>query len=247
MRNDMPNRQLYTEDSYLKSFTAKVLACDGPSNSITLDQTGFYPGGGGQPCDVGYLVYQDGRQAITKVSKIDGEVVHFLEGSLPQAGQEVHCTIDWQRRHQLMRTHTALHILSGVIWRDYQALVTGGNIEPLKGRLDFEFDSINADMAREIEGKINIEVQASREVTARILPREEAFKIPDLIRTKINLLPPALTEIRVVEIVGLDLQADGGTHVRNTSEVGPIRITKHKSKGKTNKRLEIGLEEQASD
>jgi len=239
----MKSRQLYSENSYLKEFTATIISRDESRNGIMLDETVFYPGGGGQPCDLGVISIDDKKYMVTGSKTINGQIVHFIEGELPETGVAISGAIDWERRLQLMRTHTALHILSGVIWRDYQALVTGGNMEPLKGRLDFEFDSLNAEMTAEIEGKINIEVKANREVTARVLPREEAFKIPDLIRTKINLLPPSLQEIRVVEIAGLDLQADGGTHVRNTKEVGTIRITKHKSKGKTNKRLEIALAE----
>jgi misacylated tRNA(Ala) deacylase len=141
-----------------------------------------------------------------------------------------------------MRTHTALHILCGVIFRHYGALVTGGNMEPLKGRMDFELEHMSVNFAEEVEAKINAEVAAARPVVVRILPREEAFQIPDLIRTKINLLPPAIQQVRVVEIVGLDLQADGGTHVANTSEVGHIRVVSHESKGKINKRLRIALD-----
>jgi misacylated tRNA(Ala) deacylase len=140
-----------------------------------------------------------------------------------------------------MRTHTALHILCGVVWRDYGAQVTGGNMEPLKGRMDFEFEALRQELVQEIEARVNAEVECGREVRVRLLPRAEAFEIPDLIRTKINLLPEGIEEIRTVEIVGLDLQADGGTHVANTREVGPIRIVDYKSKGRINKRLHIEL------
>jgi len=150
--------------------------------------------------------------------------------------------LDWDRRYALMRTHTAMHILCGVIWRDYGASVTGGNMEPLRGRMDFEFERMQRELVSEIEEKINVEVSAARPVHVRILPREEAFQIPDLIRTKINLLPPHITQVRVVEIEGLDMQADGGTHVANTSEVGPMRIVDYKSKGRINKRLVVALE-----
>jgi misacylated tRNA(Ala) deacylase len=158
---------------------------------------------------------------------------------LPAAGQAVIGTIDWTRRYALMRTHTALHILCGVVWRDYGAQVTGGNMEPLAGRMDFEFATMHGDLVAEIEAKCNQEVTAGRQVRVRILPREEAFRIPDLIRTKINLLPEGIREVRTVEIVGLDLQADGGTHVANTREVGSIRVTDYKSKGAINKRIYI--------
>jgi misacylated tRNA(Ala) deacylase len=151
--------------------------------------------------------------------------------------------LDWARRYQLMRTHTAMHILCGVIFRDYGASVTGGNMEPLSGRMDFEFETMHKELVEVIEAAVNREVESAREVTAAILPREDAFKIPDLIRTKINLLPEGISEVRVVEIKGLDLQADGGTHVRNTSEVGPLRITDYMSKGKINKRIYLELAE----
>jgi len=141
-----------------------------------------------------------------------------------------------------MRTHTALHILCGVIWRDYAALVTGGNMKPLQARMDFELEHMSATFAQDVEAKINAEVEAARPVKIAILPREEAFQIPDLIRTKINLLPERIAQVRVVEIVGLDLQADGGTHVANTGEVGPIHVVGHESKGRMNKRLRIRLE-----
>jgi misacylated tRNA(Ala) deacylase len=161
---------------------------------------------------------------------------------LPSAGSQVALRLDWERRYRLMRTHTALHILCGVIFRDYGARVTGGNMEPGQARMDFEFERMQAELVREIEVKINAEAAAARAVRVRILPRAEAFQIRDLIRTKINLLPEGIAEVRTVEIVGLDLQADGGTHVANTAEVGPIRIVDYKSKGRINKRLVIALE-----
>jgi len=161
---------------------------------------------------------------------------------VPDVGSRVTGLLDWERRYALMRTHTAMHILCGVVWRDYGASVTGGNMEPLRGRMDFEFERMQKELVAEIEKKINLEVAAARPIKVRILPREEAFQIPDLIRTKINLLPEHIKEVRVVEIEGLDLQADGGTHVSNTKEVGPLRIVDYKSKGRINKRLVVGLE-----
>jgi len=150
--------------------------------------------------------------------------------------------LDWARRYELMRTHTALHVLCGTVFRDYGALVTGGDMEPLKARMDFEFATMRSELVREIEAAVNKEVAQSRDVRVKILPREEAFQIPDLIRTKINLLPEGITQVRTVEIVGLDLQADGGTHVRNTNEVGTIRVVDYKSKGAINKRIYIEIE-----
>lgn len=154
-------------------------------------------------------------------------------------GTSVTGQIDWEKRYQLMRTHTAMHVLCGIIFRDYGASVTGGNMEPLKGRMDFEFETMHRELVHAIEQAVNIEVRNNRQVRTRILPRDEAFQIPDLIRTKINLLPKGIQEVRVVEIVGLDLQADGGTHVNNTSEVGEIKVINYKSKGKTNKRIYV--------
>jgi len=231
---------LFYEDSYLKTFTARVT--DVSKHGISLDRTAFYPGGGGQPCDFG--AFQLGNQTLPmkRVRKVDGEIWHEIDGDPPTAGADLEGELDWERRYQLMRVHTAMHILCGVIWRDYGASVTGGNMQPLHGRMDFEFESMHKELVIEIEEKINLEVNTARSVKTAILPRAEAFQIPDLIRTKINLLPPAIQEVRVVEIEGLDLQADGGTHVANTEEVGQIRIVDYKSKGAINKRLVIELE-----
>lgn len=232
---------LYQTDAYLKEFTAVVTrVIDG---GVVLDQTAFYPGGGGQPCDTGTLTAADTTYTVNKVKKVGADVVHFIDGTLPAEGTEVTGTIAWEHRYRLMRTHTAMHILCGVVWRDYGAQVTGGNMEPLIGRLDFEFESMQQELVAEIEAAINQEVEAAREVQVKILPREEAFQIPDLIRTKINLLPEGINEVRTVELVGLDLQADGGTHVANTREVGRLRIADYKSKGKINKRIYVALEE----
>lgn len=232
---------LYFDDSYLKEFQAEVLKSD--DGRVVLDKSALYPGGGGQPADNGWLTHQGQRVRITGARRLEGEYWYLLEGQSPPQGGLVSGEVDWERRYQLMRTHTAMHILCGVIWRDYSVSVTGGNMDPLKGRMDFEFDSMSRELADEIEGKINVEVEAGRPVSWRVLPREEAFQIPDLIRTKINLLPEGIKKVRVVEIEGLDLQADGGTHVRNTSEVGRIEIVDYKSKGAQNKRLVVELEE----
>jgi misacylated tRNA(Ala) deacylase len=180
---------------------------------------------------------------VTKVRRNGSDVWYELEAAPPSVGSTVHGVVDWGRRHQLMRTHTAMHILCGVVWRDYGASVTGSNMEPLHGRMDFEFESMSQELVKEIEAKTNAEIAAARDVRVQILPRETAFQIPDLIRTKINLLPPGIAEVRTVEIVGLDLQADGGTHVANTAEVGRIHVVDYKSKGRINKRLEIAIED----
>jgi misacylated tRNA(Ala) deacylase len=230
---------LYQTDSTLREFDALVAEVVG--DGVVLNRTAFYPGGGGQPCDLGCLLAVDEEWQVVKVKHSEDRIVHKLDRDPPPAGTRVIGTLDWERRYALMRTHTAMHILCGVIWRDYGASVTGGNMEPLRGRMDFEFERMQAKLVNDIEEKINAEVAAARPVSVQILPREEAFQIPDLIRTKINLLPPQIAEVRVVTIEGLDMQADGGTHVENTSEVGNLRIADYKSKGRINKRLVVEL------
>jgi misacylated tRNA(Ala) deacylase len=239
--------QLAYSDAYARSAHARVVTLDesGDAPLVVLDRTVFYPGGGGQPADRGLLLRPaDGRQwEIRGARKAGGEIVHELAPSEepPRVGDLVQVDLDWARRFALMRTHTALHALCGVVWRDYEALVTGGNMEPGSGRMDFEFERLSGDLVDEIEAKVNAELSSGREVRVNVLPRDEAFAIPDLIRTKINLLPPGIDEIRTIEIVGLDLQADGGTHVANTREVGGIRVTGYESKGRINKRIRIAL------
>ncbi len=231
---------LYHTDSYLKEFTARVTRVDESKNGVYLDRTAFYPGGGGQTHDTGVFIINGEEVNVPKVKRGN---LHIIEGELPEVGTELTGRIDWERRYQLMRIHTAMHILCGVVWRDYEASVTGGNMEPLSGRMDFEFERMKKELVDDIEAKVNAEVAAARDIQVQILPREEAFEIPDLIRTKINLLPDHIAEVRTVEIVGLDLQADGGTHVANTREVGTIKIPKYKSKGSINKRIYVELEE----
>jgi len=235
---------LYQTDSYLQEFDAKVVAVEAETRALVLDRTAFYPGGGGQPCDTGSLTIGIVTYPVERVRKQGDSVNHYLGGyaQLPAIGAAAHGQLDWEGRYQLMRTHTAMHILCGVIFRDYGASVTGGDMQPLKGRMDFEFETMRAEMVHAIETAVNREVQNARETRVQILPRAEAFKIPDLIRTKINLLPEGIAQVRTVEIVGLDLQADGGTHVKNTSEVGRIRVVDYKSKGAINKRIYVEVE-----
>jgi misacylated tRNA(Ala) deacylase len=235
---------LYQTDSYLQEFDARITAVLPTERAVILDRTAFYPGGGGQPCDFGTLRVEGVAYPVTRTKKQGDDVLHFLGGDrpLPEVDAAAHGTLDWARRYELMRTHTALHILCGTVFRDYGALVTGGDMEPGKGRLDFEFATMRGELVREIEAAINTEAARALDVRVKIVPREEAFQIPDLIRTKINLLPEGIPRVRTVEIVGLDLQADGGTHVRNTSEVGTIRVVDYKSKGAINKRIYIEIE-----
>jgi misacylated tRNA(Ala) deacylase len=239
--------QLCYADAYLRGVEARVVAVDaGESTLIALDRTVFYPGGGGQPSDRGLILRTaDGRSwTVRAARKLGGEIVHELEpadGDPPVPGDVIQVDIDWARRLALMRTHTALHALCGVVWRDYSALVTGGNMEPGAGRMDFEFERMSGDLVDAIEAAVNLELAAARDVRVNVLPRDEAFAIPDLIRTKVNLLPEGIDVIRTIEIVGLDLQADGGTHVANTREVGAIHVTGYESKGRINKRIRMEL------
>lgn len=237
---------LYYADSYIKEFDAHVqeVATGDGGLRVVLDRTAFYPGGGGQPHDLGRLQSGEKTWRVVGMKKEGGLLWHLLApeaATLPAAGAAVHGTLDWARRYLLMRTHTAMHILCGVVWRDDGAQVTGGNMDPGEGRMDFEFASLTREMIGAIEAKCNAEVAAARDIRTQILPREAAFQIPDLIRTKINLLPEGIAEVRTVEIIGLDLQADGGTHVANTREVGPIRVVDYKSKGAINKRIYVEL------
>ena len=228
------------EDSYLQEFDATVV--EAAPKGVVLDRTAFYPGGGGQPSDTGVLTAGDAEYRVKRLSRAGPTYVHELEGDAPAVGRDVHGRIDWDRRLQLMRTHTALHIMCGVVWRDYGAKVTGGDMKPLTARMDFELEHMSADFAGEVEERVNKEVAAARDVGIKTLPREEAFQIPDLIRTKVNLLPESIKQVRTVDIRGLDMQADGGTHVANTSEVGRVRVVGHESKGRINKRLRIELD-----
>jgi misacylated tRNA(Ala) deacylase len=241
--------EVFSRDAYARRLDARVLEVAQAEGApvVVLDASACYPGGGGQPADRGVILRtEDGRSwVVARARRVGGELVHELEmpadGELPRAGDRVSLDVDWARRYALMRTHTALHALCGVVWRDYGALVTGGNMEPGSGRMDFEFERMSGDLVEAIEASVNQELRASRDVRVAVLPRDEAFAIPDLIRTKVNLLPEGIEQIRTVEIVGLDLQADGGTHVANTREVGGIRVTGYESKGRINKRIRVEL------
>jgi len=245
--------QLCYTDAYRRSVGARVAAVEsGEATLLVLDRTVFYPGGGGQPSDRGLIIRTaDGRAwTVRAARKSGGEIVHELEpgdGDPPAVDDLVQVDLDWARRLALMRTHTALHTLCGVVWRDYRALVTGGNMEPGSGRMDFEFERMSGDLVDAIEAAVNVELAAQRDVRVNVLARDEAFAIPDLIRTKVNLLPAGIEQIRTIEIVGLDLQADGGTHVANTREVGGIRVLGYESKGRINKRIRIELVDAVSD
>jgi misacylated tRNA(Ala) deacylase len=232
--------ELFSTDAYARSCEAIVVEADG--GGLVLDRTVFYARSGGQPGDTGVLRWEDGEARVADTVKRDGRLVHVLEGDPPPAGTRVVAEIDWERRHTLMRTHTALHALSGIVYRDYGAKVTGGNIsEPGVARMDFELEAITPEFGREVEEKLNAELGAARPVHVSFLPRAEALADPELIRTKVSLIPESVDPIRVIDIEGLDKQADGGTHVRSTAEVGPVRVVKTDNKGKAFKRMRIEL------
>jgi misacylated tRNA(Ala) deacylase len=226
---------LYLRDAYLTSAEASVTAVEG--DRVALDRTVLYPTGGGQPFDTGTL----GDARVTSVRKEGDTVWHTIEGRVPNVGDAVLVEVDWDRRHALMRTHTALHVLCGVIWNEWGTAVTGGNMEPLAARMDFEFDPLPEGFGPRVEELVNEEIAAARPIEVSFLPRETAVEDEDLIRTKVNMIPESVKEIRVVDIVGLDKQADGGTHVRATDEVGRVRVVKTESKGKANKRIRIEI------
>ncbi len=231
---------LYQVDAYCRRFPATVTAADGVS--VQLDRSAFYPGGGGQPHDGGELTDGARTWSLTGARSGAGGAWYELDGEAPAVGTELECEVDWERRYALMRTHTALHVLCAVVWRDHRAKVTGANMEPLRGRMDFEFEGLSGELVRELEAAVNVEVEAARPTRVDFLPREEADQDPDLIRNKVSLLPPSIRVVRVVGIEGLDLQADGGTHVADTSEIGRISLPSYKSKGRINKRIELTLE-----
>ncbi|MEY2460541.1 MAG: misacylated tRNA(Ala) deacylase [Acidimicrobiaceae bacterium] len=229
----------YLRDAYLRTDDGTVLAVDG--DRLALDRTIFYPTGGGQPHDTGTIIWGAETVNVVDVRK-DGALVWLtLEGPGPAVGTEVRSELDWERRHALMRTHTALHVLCGVIWNEWATAVTGGNMEPLSARMDFEFDPLPEGFGATVEDLVNVELAAARPIEVSFLPRETAVEDEDLIRTKVNMIPEAVKEIRVVDIVGLDKQADGGTHVHTTAEVGRVRVLKTESKGKGNKRIRIEI------
>lgn len=239
-----PTELLYHTDSYVKEFDAQVLAVEGAGTALALDRTAFFPGGGGQMADRGALAWAGRRFSVVALRK-DGDViwheVEAAEGPLPGVGESVRGELDWGFRYRMMRTHTALHTLCGVIFRHFGAQVTGGQMYADRARMDFAMETFSPDLTHRIEETVNATLAAGHLIKVYSLPRAQAFEIPDLIRTKINLLPPEIQAIRIVEIEGVDLQADGGTHVANTREVGQIRVLKTENKGRINKRMEITL------
>lgn len=236
---------LYLTDSYRRDFDARILAVE--DRNVILDRTAFYPRGGGQMADRGWLTAYGRRYRVINVEKRGALVYHTIEGDLPPVGAPVHGEIDWEHRYRMMRTHTALHVLCGVIYRQYGSQVTGCQMYPDRARMDFTLADLTPERVGEIERLSNEAIQAGYPVRVQFMPRAQANVTPELIRTKINLIPAHVDPVRIVEIVGLDLQADGGTHVANTFEVGGIRIIKTENKGRENRRLEIDLLEPGAE
>ena len=236
--------ELFSTDAYVRSCETTVHEVR--DHGVILDRTVFYARGGGQPGDTGVLLWTGGEVRVTDTTKAGGAILHALDGDPPPAGTALTAEIDWDRRYTLMRTHTALHALSGIVFRDYGAKVTGGNMEPGTARMDFELERIGAEFGREVEEKLNEELAADHPVLVSFLARSEALADPDLIRTKANLIPEHVDPIRVIDIQGLDKQADGGTHVRSTAEVGRVRVAKTENKGKGFKRMRIQLVDPAA-
>jgi misacylated tRNA(Ala) deacylase len=232
--------ELFATDAYLRSFDATISEVDRAGGRVALERTAFYPGGGGQPHDLGTLDWGSGAVPVTRVKREGGRIWHWVEApEIPGEGTEVAGALDWDRRHLLMRTHTALHVLCGVVWAEFGIPVTGGNMEPGSGRLDFPLESISAELGKRLETRINEELAAARAVVVEFLGRDAADADPALIRTAATLIPREIDPLRVIDIVGLDKQADGGTHVASTAEVGAVRVTGTESKGKGNKRVRL--------
>ncbi len=234
--------ELFAVDAYLREFESPVAAVDEEQRRVALRRTAFFPGGGGQPYDLGTLRWSDGTATVSRVGRDreTGLIWHWLDGAaLPAPEDEVAGALDWDRRHLTMRTHTALHILCGVIWAEFGLAVTGGNMEPGKGRLDFPFESMSVELGHRVERRINDEIEVAREILVDFVGRDVADGDAALIRTAANLIPREIDPLRVIDIVGLDKQADGGTHVLSTAEVGRVEVTGTESKGKGNKRIRI--------
>jgi misacylated tRNA(Ala) deacylase len=244
---DLAATELFAIDAYRRETEAEVLEVDVDQGRVRLSRTVFFPGGGGQPHDVGTLTVSDDTWDVARVARDQGAIWHWLAAAsgepLPAAGTTAHAELDWERRHLTMRTHTALHILCGVIWSEFQIPVTGGNMEVGSGRLDFPLPSINTELGARMEQRINDEIGAAREIVVEFFGRDLADQDPALIRTAANLIPRSIDPLRVIDIVGLDKQADGGTHVLNTAEVGRVRVTGTESKGKGNKRIRLSVED----
>ncbi|CAN5411148.1 MAG: alanyl-tRNA editing protein [Acidimicrobiia bacterium] len=233
--------KIYSTDAYAREMQATVTGVDADDGRILLDSTVFYPGGGGQPHDIGELWIDHDRLEVTRVAEDADGVWHWVGGALPAVGTAITGRLDWERRYRLMQTHTAMHALCGVVWNRYHSPVTGGDMKPGEGRLDFDLPEWDPEDKSPLEGELNEQVAKARPVEVSFLPREEADRDPSLIRTKVSLLPAALRSVRVIDIVGLDRQADGGTHVASTGEVETVTVAKIESKGKGFRRIRLTI------
>jgi misacylated tRNA(Ala) deacylase len=234
--------RIYSTDAYARSMAATVVETDSEDRRVLLDRTVFYPGGGGQPPDVGELWIGDDAMPVVRVTQDGSGVWHWIEGALPERGMQLRGEIDWERRHALMRTHTAMHALCGVVWNRFHSPVTGGNMKPGEGRLDFDIPDWDPEEKPVLEAELNRQLTLGLPIEVSFLPRNAADEDPSLIRTKVNLLPATITEVRVIDIVGLDRQADGGTHVDSTGEVGRVHVKKVESKGRGFRRIRLALD-----
>jgi misacylated tRNA(Ala) deacylase len=242
----LADSELFAVDAYRREFDSQVVDVDPEQGRVALARTAFYPGGGGQPCDVGTLRLPGGPVPVVKVKRDAGRIWHWLDApELPRVGEEVYGELDWSRRHLLMRTHTALHILCGVIWTEFSVAVTGGNMDPGKGRLDFPLEAMSHELGRRVERRINEEIARAREIVVDFVGRDVADQDNALIRTAAHLIPREIDPLRVVDIVGLDKQADGGTHVASTADVGRVVVTGTESKGRGNKRIRLEVADPA--
>jgi misacylated tRNA(Ala) deacylase len=245
----LADTEIFAVDAYRRDFDADIAEIDRDGGRVLLSRTAFFPGGGGQPHDLGWLTVGGERVEVAKAARDGGRVWHWIEPrsvlDAAKPGDQVFGELDWPRRHLTMRTHTALHILCGVIWAEYRIPVTGGNMDVGTGRLDFPFEAMSAELGERMERRINDEIAAARDIVVEFLGRDLADEDPALIRTSANLIPRSIDPLRIIDIVGLDKQADGGTHVLSTAEVGRVRVTGTESKGKGNKRIRIAVEDAA--
>jgi misacylated tRNA(Ala) deacylase len=243
--------ELFSVDAYRDSFEATVAAVDRDNGRVRLSRTAFFPGGGGQPCDTGTLRSDAGELPVVRVRREPPDIWHYVDPAaverIPGPGTELQGELDWTRRHLVMRTHTALHILCGVIWTEYQIPVTGGNMDVGTGRLDFPLPSVSTELGVRLESRINEEIASARDIVVDFLGRDLADADPTLIRTAAHLIPREIDPLRIIDIVGLDKQADGGTHVMSTAEVGRVRVVGTESKGRDNKRVRIRVEDADPD
>jgi misacylated tRNA(Ala) deacylase len=232
-------KAIYLEDSYIRDSDAIVLSASG--DQVILDKTSFYPASGGQPSDQGSLYKANEEFKVMSAMALDGQIVHIVDREGLKSGDEIHAVLDWERRYRLMRSHTACHILSAVIFRETGAKITGNQIDISRSRVDFSLESFDKAKMSEYVEEANRLMGENRPVKIRVVSRDEALTIPDIVRLAMDV--PDRDEIRVVEIEGIDAQACGGTHVRSTREIGRIKMIKAENKGKSNRRVYFALEE----